>query len=369
MKVLLVGYYGKGNFGDDVLLKVTHGVVRQWQPDAEISVLCDQYMEDYVPTLIGEKVKIVQPGSRECFDVIVHGGGGTYFDFDQGRFLDDVLNRLISLIGFKNYVSLDRFIREKGGKQRLSAKKRIGWGIGVGTYTSSSKKLKHHISTLLDFEDLVVRDSVSIMNLARFNLSGHILLGSDLAFIKDYWATSIESTHSLRPEVKPKIGFVLRDWPAGKDSNYLQVFFEMLPKLDDMYDLSLFIFDKRTDHELLNLSKSYKTHVWAPPVTNLVDFCSLLAQQNALVTSRAHGAICGAVLSVPSVLIEIEPKLKTIHDMLPLTTCLISPRLLNHKTLIEAINSVSKYEYSVISEDVEKNRMLVDDALKVSLNG
>ena len=186
MKVLLVGYYGKGNFGDDVLLKVTHGIVRKWRPDAEISILCDHYKEDYLPALIGEKVRIIQPGNRECFDLIVHGGGGTFFDFEQGSFFDLCINRLIRLLGFKNYVLLDRFVRDKCGKQRLSAKKRLGWGGGVGTYTSSSKKLRHHIPTLLDFDVLAVRDSTSLRNLERFYLSGHTLLGSDLAFMKDY---------------------------------------------------------------------------------------------------------------------------------------------------------------------------------------
>ena len=52
MRILLIGYYGKANFGDDVLFKVTYTYVRKWKPSAEIFVLCDQYQEDYLKDLV-----------------------------------------------------------------------------------------------------------------------------------------------------------------------------------------------------------------------------------------------------------------------------------------------------------------------------
>ena len=334
MKVLLLGYYGKANFGDDVLLKVTHSLVRELLPGADISVCCDRYIDDYLPTLLGENLCILKPGDSEHFDLIIHGGGGTFFDFSVQATCQLCVNKSISSLGFENYVAIDGFIRRLLGKQRFSGGRRIGWGVGVGTYTPSSKKLRHHIPTILDFDMFSVRDSESLKNLEYFKMSERAVLGSDLAFLSSFWMPSSLLHKSHQSGTRPRLGVILRDWHYGHNANYLESFVEMLPQLQNTYELSLFIFDKRVDKDLLDVAKSYDTHVWNPPKTSFDDFCSLLAQQDVLVSSRAHGAICGAVLGIPSVLIEIEPKLKTIHEMLPQSTVLHPPDALSLEALL-----------------------------------
>ena len=367
-KVLLVGYYGKANFGDDVLLKVTHGLVRQWQPDAEVSVLCDQYLDDYLPELLGENLRILKFGDRENFDLIIHGGGGTFFDFTNHGAVGLISNVAIKLMGFGNYAAFDRFVRKILGKQRFSAKRRIGWGIGVGTYTSSSNKLKHHIPALLDFDMLAVRDSESLRNLEVFNIGDRAILGSDLAFLSNYWVPFSGLHKHHETGAKPNLGMVLRDWLYGSSENYIESFLEILPELQNIYELSFFVFDKRVDQHLLDLFKNYTTYVWDPPKTGFDRFCSLLAQQDALVTSRAHGAICGAVLGIPSVLIGIEPKLKTIYEMLPQSTTLLSPSNLDIDNLIREIDTILECRNSIIVDEVTRNRVLIDNAITVTLS-
>ena len=367
MRILLTGYYGKANFGDDILLKVTHGFVRQWQPNAEISVLCDHYLDDYLPELLGENLRILKPGDRENFDLIIHGGGGTFFDFTNHGVVSLTCNAVIKLIGFGNYAAFDRFVRKICGKQRLSAKRRIGWGIGVGTYTLSSNKLRHNIPTLLDFDMLAVRDSVSLKNLEVFNISNRAILGSDLAFLSNYWVPFSLLHKHHQTKAKPSLGIILRDWPYGSSENYIESFVKILPGLQDIYDLSLFVFDKRVDQLLLDFFKNYTTHVWDPPKTSYKEFCSLLAQQDVLVSSRAHGAICGAVLGIPSVLLEIEPKLRTVHEMLPHATYLLSPIGLRLDRLKTAIDSVLSIFSATNSDDVNKNKTLTLDSIEKSL--
>lgn len=367
MKILLTGYYGKANFGDDVLLKVTHGIVRHWRPNAEIAVFCDQYRDDYLPALLGEKLQIMRPGDREHFDLIVHGGGGTFFDFRSYGLVDRIIDKMIRIAGFGSYTAFDRYARKLFRKQRLSAEKRIGWGLGVGTYSVGSRKLRQNIPTLLDFDSLVVRDAVSIENLGIFGLGDCVTLGSDLAFLDNYWVPASAGQVKGKTEKRVRLGLILRDWQTGNSKNYLNSISKILPVLHQKYELSLFVFDKRVDEQLLKLAAPYRNHVWTPPVTEFDNFCTLLSRQDVIVSSRAHGALCGAIMSIPSVLIQIEPKLQTIHEMLPQTTSLLRPSELDLPRLMGAIDASLARDMAAIAIDVARNKELIRAAVSSML--
>lgn len=365
-KVLLVGYYGKGNFGDDVLFKVTYNFVRQWQPNAEINVLCDEYKEHYLPKLIEEDIRIIEPGNREHFDVIIHGGGGTLFDFKEYGFMDYMINTFIKVIGFSNYQKLESLIRNMTNKKNISSTKRYGFGIGVGTYTKSSKKLKYNIPTLLDFDSLAVRDTLSIENLQKLGLGKNIQLGSDLAFLDHFWIPKNIKTPSPA-QGKKRIGLILRDWDSNDDGNYLNTIDMMLKTLSEKYEFSFFVLDKRSDKEVINISSNYTTYIWDPMNIKFTDYCETLANQDLVITSRAHGAICGAILGVPSILIEIEPKLKTIHSLLPNATSLIDLESMNLEKIIEKIENLSRSERASLILDVTKNKALIQKVINDTL--
>jgi polysaccharide pyruvyl transferase WcaK-like protein len=358
--ILLVGFYGKGNFGDDVLFKVTYNMVLKWQPNAKISVLCDQYLEHYLPKLIKEEIRVIHLGNREHFDVIIHGGGGTFFDFKKYGLVNYSINSFIKMINFSNYQKLDFFIRKITNKKSISASKRYGFGIGIGTYTNSSQKLKYNIPILLDFDSLVVRDASSIKNLKKLGIKKNIKLGSDLAFLDNFWVPSNIKINSST-KGKKRIGLVLRDWDNG--NNYLNTINSMFKSLSEIYELSIFVFDKRTDHEVIKISKNLTTYIWDPMTIKFDDYCKKLANQDILITSRAHGAMCGAILGVPSILLEIEPKLKTIHELLPNTTALLNLDKLNLvsiKVLIERMLLCKKID---IYNDAQKNKKLIQDII------
>ncbi len=360
MRILLVGYYGKANFGDDVLFKVTYNYISQWKPDADIFVLCDNYKDDYLPKLVNTKINIVEPGHRDHYDLIVHGGGGTFFDFSRYSIIDRFINHIIKVIGYKKFVTVDRLLRNLLNKKRVSADQRIGLGIGVGTYNSGSKKLRDNISVLLDFDTLIVRDVKSISNLKKLSIDSQVILGSDLAFLDDYWVPKDKKYVQSELDERKKIGLVLRDWDTDNTSKYLESMEKVLPYLDEKYKLTLFIFDKRTDKKVLAMVTAYDICLWDPMSIDFDDFSFQLASQDVLVTSRAHGSMCGAVLGVPSLIIELEPKLKTIHEILPSATSLITIEQINPKNLENKIEEVLKYDKQVISKDCGHNKKLIE---------
>lgn len=357
LQILLIGYYGKGNFGDDVLFQVTYGMTRQRYPDAEITVQCDQYKTDYLYKLAGEEVKIVASGHRGHYDLIIHGGGGTFFDFKNHGMTDWIINILIQIIGLDLYYFLEGFIRIILGKKRTSTSKRLGIGIGVGTYTKSSKKLKHNILVLMEFDRLIVRDTESVKNLEKLGIKKNVKLGTDLAFLYDFWVPQNLDSKHLKSE-KKKVGVILRDW---YDNAYLYHLKNVMDSLKEVYELSVFVFDKRTDLETMNIFKDYPMYIWEPIEMTIAQYSQKLAEHDVLITSRAHGAMCGAILGVPSIIIEIEPKLKTIHSLLSDSSQLLSLDKIYSFDIKKSIEKLLLIDRTIMDGEIKKNHTLIKD--------
>ncbi len=355
-RILLLGYYGKGNFGDDVLLKVTYELLRCAVPEASISVIVDGDGKNYVRNLLGN-VNVLKPARHRHFDLIVHGGGGVFFDAKHYGFFNRLIERIIPIFGLRNYLLLEKIIRHILHKSRTSATHRIGLGIGVGTFSSGSKKLREKAAALSEMSALWVRDSESLANLMRFAsvMRGEQILGSDLAFLTEYWLDNVVTkTKSSRP----RLGIVLRDWPQT-DWNTLA---EMLGQLSIDYEITGFVFDQHTDPKLQVLLAPYANHVWRPETMHILEFAQLLSDQDVLLTSRAHGAICGACLGVPSVIVNIEKKLEQVHNMLPNSSILVgSNDVANWPAAIKKSLAIPR---DIVQVDVAKNRSSSEAALK-----
>ena len=212
--IVLLGYYGRGNFGDDVLMVVSHDIARQAYPDYSIAIRTGNKV-DYVDRLLGSDVQQIPFGTRDRHRLILHGGGGTFFDFTPHGVIDKALNRLLLAGGTRSYVKAEAALRRLAGRPRMSADVRLGLGIGVGTYTPGSPRLREAIPTLCDFDALWVRDPGSVLNLKIIEVTPPVVLGSDLAFLWERWCPSSLALQPIsRHGRKPRIGVILRDWPA-----------------------------------------------------------------------------------------------------------------------------------------------------------
>ena len=353
-KILLVGYYGKGNFGDDVLLKTTHALLKEALPDAVFSVVIGGDAGGYVPKLLG-KITTLKPGRHGHFDLIVHGGGGVHFDFTKHGWYDRLKETMMRGIGLLAYLALENSARTITGKKRTSAALRVGLGIGVGTYTFGSPRLRDHIATVADYDALWVRDAESVENLKRFNsiLTGEIVLGSDLAFLAHYWlkVPAVRAASS-----RPRLGIVLRDWVealGGLPEVKLQ---ETIANLATTYDITGIILDQHADPVMQRILAPYPSCIWRPETMDIDDFMRVLSQQNVLLTSRAHGAICGACVGVPSVIVTIEPKLQQVAGMLPNASVAVSTQ--HPESWPDAVAKACAITPQVIVADIETNRAI-----------
>jgi polysaccharide pyruvyl transferase WcaK-like protein len=354
-RVLMEGYYGRGNFGDDVLMAVTYNVLRQQLPNATISVVIGDHQRNYVANLL-PGVLVERPDRHAHYDMIVHGGGGVFFDFARYGALYQLLETIVRAMGFKAFLLLEKLSRKLIAKPRFTTNKRLGMGIGVGSFTPGSPRMLRSLPILADFKALWVRDTQSTEQLARYKeiLSAEIIQGSDLAFLSEHWSKPVTKTAGT----KPRLGIALRDWP-DTNTAALQTALQELAK---EYEITGFIFDEFADSETTHLLALYTTHIWQPGTMNIVDFAATLAAQDVLLTSRAHGAICGAALGVASVIVNIEPKMEQIHAMLPNSTVLSYPR--EAPLWPDAIKHARAITADTIAKDVGRNRAASENALQ-----
>lgn len=356
-RILLVGYYGKGNFGDDVLLNVTHGLLRRALPDAKFSVIVGEEGGEYVRNLLGD-VAILKPARQGHFDIIVHGGGGVFFDFNTyGKFYH-LLEKIIHAISLPKYIASEKLLRAIIHKPRTSATRRFGFGIGVGRFTQGSQKLlRHSLPILSDFDALWVRDDESVRNLKRFSdaMKAKIICGSDLAFLTDYWLSEMPQK-TISP--RPRLGIILRD----RSDNNMPMIAAMIAECAKEYEITGFVLEEQQDPKMIALLAPYTTHIWQPQSTSINGFMQHLACQDVLITSRAHGAICGACVGVPSVIVNIEPKLAQVNAILPNSTLLVPSNDTNDWK--DGLQKAQKIKPKMIAKDVAENRRLSEAAWK-----
>lgn len=361
-EVVLVGYYGRSNFGDDVLMVVAHRIVRQLMSTARIGLLLGTAVT-YPERLLGEEITRIPFGTRDRHRLIIHGGGGTYFDFSQHGLRDRAANAILFSVGSRAYVTAEAALRSVVGRPRMSAETRLGLGMGIGTFSSGSPRLRESLPVLADFDALWLRDAESSTNLLRLGIRPPVVLGSDLAFLWDTWCPP----HlALKPAPvrngRPRIGIILRDWPTGTGGSIARSLRPAIDALEERYDLQLISFDSSTDIGTMAELSHLPGAQWRPDESDIASFAEILAQQDVLLTARAHGAICGACLGRPSIILDIEPKLANVHRMLPDTTRLIHPGA-DSEALSEKIQDALAIPATQIEAEVCRNRKASERAL------
>ena len=97
-KIILKGYYGFGNFGDDILMVTTYWLLKDIFPSDQIIVCSENPGAQYIELLCEKSVPVVNSNSGLHADWIVHGGGGVFFDFNEGTsklFLAESVNKIL----------------------------------------------------------------------------------------------------------------------------------------------------------------------------------------------------------------------------------------------------------------------------------
>ncbi len=316
-RILLTGYYGFGNLGDDLLFICNYRLLQKIYKDCQIDVFTESPAPSYLNRFAGKPLTFLNGRSSGDYDIIWHGGGGVYFDFNKGDAMSLLTNRMIRVLGPRNFTLLYQFGKRTAGKPVISYKRRIGMGIGVGSFTRSSKKYKHKIQQLCTFDHLVVRDEESKKNALTLCDALQVDVATDIVFDKDLWNGSIDEGNR-EPKTQKRIGVILRDWGSAKAYNYLEDVYNQLQWfVQQGYETNCFAFDANADKNYIDhfTRRGKAVNVWDPARVTLNDYLESLSQQDVFITSRFHGAVIGVCLGISGICLNIEPKLETASAM------------------------------------------------------
>jgi polysaccharide pyruvyl transferase WcaK-like protein len=362
-KILIQGYYGFENIGDDILMMITYNLITEKYPDAEISVFSNAKNNAYIEELVGKKLDYLNSETFGNFDLVVHGGGGVFFDFSHGSSKQKLVNRTIKIIGKNNYSALYPKLRRWAGKpSRITTRSRIGIGLGIGTFTNSSAKFWTAIPLLHSFNHMIVRDQESILNLKSLQYKGSVEQSTDMAFMKSHWMPTVS-----RKEKKSKsIAVILKDWHFN-DHSHIRIFQDRLTAIEKAgFAITFYSFCPPKDQFFIELFKSdYTVHEWNPHDSDLQSYLGELSKHQAVVTSRAHGCIIGACLGIPPICIDIEPKLRMFASMLPMGAAIIAedaPAETWIKLLQKTCDNAAAIEKS-LEEEIEVNRLMIEQSI------
>jgi len=298
-KIVISGYYGFNNAGDEALLTAILASLQAIEPDADITVISgnpgNTVVQHQVKSLYRfAAVRLLQAIGNA--DLVISGGGSL---------LQDVTSKRSLLY----YLSVIAAAKWKGKKVMLFAQ-------GIGPIRNRFMRMLTRI--VCNKADLItVRDKDSAEELERMGVSDvkvEVTADSVLTLlpVSKLKGKSILTDAGIDP-YKPVIGVSVREWPEIRPC--LEQLAAALGNISNRYNAQVVILPLQAsmDRKASQLLKSL-----LPETRNKVvlvdgnysteEFLSIIGCFRLLVGMRLHALIFAAVMKVPLMAISYDPK-------------------------------------------------------------
>lgn len=361
MRALIRGYYGAGNFGDDILALVAHASVTQFIASDCVAVEC--LSNGYLRDLLGG-AQLVPRAMPDRDDVVILGGGGLFYDFSGGNRAARIAEIALPTVGARTFGAAYNLLkRVKGRTERPWGKYNIAYGLGIGPYAAGSRNRLLAAGILSHFSGIAVRDAVSYRICEEWGLSDRTEQFTDIAFLDRFWKPALASP----ARSGDRIAIVVRDWKHAPTRNsYVASLVHASRQLRARgLTVTIVSFDDLADRSVVaQFDERFERLTWLPSRYTLSDFASRLAQHDVIVSARAHGAILGACLGVPSICVAIEPKLTNVASMLANSASVWEPPF-DAALLLDLLGSMLRNadSRSQLDADLARNRKAAEAGL------
>ncbi len=288
MKIVLSGYYGFHNVGDEAILFSIIEALRKANPHVQITVLSndpDYTKKTYQVDAVNRwKMKEVAAAIKAA-DGLISGGGSLLQDKTGNR----------SVIYYSAIMLMAKFFSTPF----------VVYAQGIGPIT---KKFNQTITkfTLAKAALITVRDKASKQFLEQIGLKKQILEVPDPVL-----GIKLKEDTYQRLSEKTNVTVSVRDWPT--DTNYLQKIAKTLDKVSQLgYDV-IFVpmhgeYDEKTSFKVCDMMNS-KAFV-APYDLSIEEKISVIGKSDLLIGMRLHALIFAAVMDTPFTAISYDPKIE-----------------------------------------------------------
>ncbi len=301
INLLIAGYHGFGNCGDEAILKAMTTNIRKIAKDVEITAL--SHNPEFTKTEYGiesvQRFNVLQVLSAIRHSDIILSGGGTLLQNGTST---------RSLIYYLGIIKLAKLFRKR---VMLYAN-----GIGPVTGAFNQRLVRSVINTV---DVITLREKLSEADLRSIGVSNpNVTVTADAAFklssIADDEAEQLLLNEGFEDIGKPRVGVSVRAWSKAKfGDDYIMKIARACDDIADTGKEIIFIpmqfpndiaVSKRVASMMKN--KSYVlTNRYTP-----AQILGVVGRVDAMVSMRLHTLIFAAVKNVPMVGIIYDPKIE-----------------------------------------------------------
>ena len=286
MRVVISGYYGFGNAGDEAVLSAILTALRERLPGARITVLS----ADPTATRRTHNVHAVPRaglrllGTIAGADLFISGGGSLIQDVTSAR----------SALYYLGVLAVAGIL----------ARRTMVYAQGIGPLRRGW--IKRLTRAILDRADvLTVRDDDSLRLLREMGVRRPVHVVADPAFALDP-APDVHVRELLGPRGTPRIGVAMRPWG---DNAYAEILIDALREARDRTGAQIVVFAFHPSRDMA-LSRAAADALGARIVADLHprEMLAAVATLDLLVGVRLHALIAAIGAGVPALGISYDPK-------------------------------------------------------------
>lgn len=351
-KVVISGFYGFHNIGDEAILKTLIQQLKKMNPSTEIVVLSHTPKE--TAALYGVKaikrndLLSVFLAIKQC-DVLLSGGGSLLQDDTSARSIHYYLSILRMGIWLKKRVYLisngiGPLIREKNKKRVASVLNRV-----------------EHI-TVRDFNSEKLLVDIGVQP-EKISVSADMVIGMEM----EPQATGkrlIEKLQLIHPERK-KIAIAIRhkDFKQAEKLDQLVNLANQLSKTYSVIFVPFYYDDDMTIHVELS-PKTYENVYFINQRYSAEEVLSLLQNMDILMGSRLHSLIFSLVAQVPFIGISYDPKIENFMEMIDMQP-VCSMKDFDALGLLDSVRALDE-SYDAALQHVILSKKQLKERLKVN---
>ncbi len=338
MRVLIHGFYGAGNAGDDAILHSIIDTLREINPTVKIAVtvfsnnIRPYYGDVPLRTISGSDFKSISNELKNCSLLIV-GGGGLFQDYNTFKPENLFLNQKGALNYYTAPIILAKMLNVKC----------MLYGVGIGPLNSQEAKgAMKWVSQIVD--GITVRDTYSSNFLTSLGISKHVLAADPAIKLQ----SSTHSTyHQLlkKSESQINIGLNLRNWPYDKENakKLEEEIIGVLNHYSKHKKLHYYImpFNKLPSEIEKSKQLEYKLNGKATVIPYNMSPCEykeLCKNLDLMIAMRLHASIFSLSECIPSIGISYDEKVKQFYNELNIGEQCLLLETFDSNSLINLMN-------------------------------